>query len=58
MKTGIKSVDVSGRRQVLDYAITIWGKLKSARTRVVLPILLSSKAAKQLVEFQVSLTDI
>lgn len=55
MKTGIKSVDVSGRRQVLDYAMTIWGKLKSARSRVVLPILLSSQAAKQLVEFQVSL---
>jgi hypothetical protein len=54
MKTGIKSVDVSGRRQVLDYAMTIWGKLKSARSRVVLPILLSSQAAKQIVEFQVS----
>jgi hypothetical protein len=55
MKTGVKSVDISGRRQVLDYAVTIWGKLKSARTRVVLPILLSSQAAKQAVNFGVSL---
>jgi len=46
MKTGIKSVDHSGRRQVLEYAVTIWGKLKSARSRVVLPILLSSGAPK------------
>jgi DUF2075 family protein len=55
MKTGVKSVDISGRRQVLDYAITIWGKLKFARTRVVLPILLSSQAAKHLVDFEMSL---
>ena len=45
MKTGVKSVDISGRRQVLDYALTMWGKLKSARTSVVIPILLSSQAA-------------
>jgi hypothetical protein len=54
MKTGVKSVDVSGRRQVLDYATTIWGKLKSARTRVVLPILLSSQAASQLSDVCIS----
>ncbi len=47
MKTGVKSVDNSGRRQVFDYALTLWGKLKSARTRVVLPILLSEQATKQ-----------
>lgn len=44
MKTGIRSVDNSGRRQVLEYSITIWGKLKSARSRIVLPILLSAQA--------------
>ena len=55
MKTGVKSVDISGRRQVLDYSLTIWGKLKSARTRVVLPILLSSQAAKQAFEFGIDL---
>lgn len=46
MKTGIKSVDNSGRRQVLEYASTLWGKLKSARSRVVLPILLSVQAPR------------
>jgi hypothetical protein len=46
MKTGMKSVDNSGRRQVLEYAITIWGKLKSARSRVVLPILLSAQSPR------------
>lgn len=55
MKTGVKSVDISGRRQVLDYALTIWGKLKSARTRVVIPILLSSQTTKQTVDFEKSL---
>ena len=55
MKTGIKSVDISGRRQVLDYAVTIWGKLKSARTRVVLPILLSTQATKQSFDFGMDL---
>jgi hypothetical protein len=54
MKTGVKLVDVSGKRQVLDYAVTIWGKLKSARTRVVVPVLLSSKAARQSGEFVIS----
>lgn len=47
MKTGIKSVDNSGKRQVLEYAVTIWGKLKSARSRIVLPILLSAQAPSQ-----------
>jgi DUF2075 family protein len=57
MKTGVKSVDVSGRRQVLDYAITIWGKLKSARTREILPILLSSQASKHLMDFEIILDE-
>ena len=47
MKTGIKPVDNSGKRQVLEYAVTIWGKLKSARSRIVMPILLSAQAPSQ-----------
>ena len=55
MKTGIKSVDNSGKRQVLDYAITIWGKLKFARSRVVIPILLSAQSAKYTKDFAINL---
>ena len=55
MKTGVKSVDNSGKRQVLEYAVTIWGKLKTSRSRVVLPILLSEKGARQKKEFAIAL---
>jgi hypothetical protein len=55
MKTGIKSVKSADRRQVLAYAHTIWGKLKSARSRTVLPILLSAQNSKKFVIAQESL---
>lgn len=41
MKTGNSSVDSSGRKQVLEYATTLWGKLKAAKSRTVVAILLS-----------------
>ncbi len=53
MKTGIKSVDTSGKRQVLEYAMTIWGKLKFARSRVIIPILLSAQSARYTGNFTV-----
>jgi hypothetical protein len=55
MKTGVKSVGNSGKRQVLEYAVTMWGKLKSSRSRVVLPILLSAKGSKQPKNFAIKL---
>ena len=41
MKTGLKTPLVSGKKQTLDYSLTLWGKLKAARQRIVVPILLS-----------------
>jgi DUF2075 family protein len=55
MKTGIKSVDNSGKRQVLEYAMTIWGKLKFARSRVIIPILLSAQSARYTGNFAINL---
>ena len=46
MKTGEKAVESAGRRQVLEYARTVWGKLKSARSRHVVSILLSDRGSR------------
>lgn len=40
MKTG-ELLTNQGKKQVLDYAQDLWGKLKGARERIVLPVLLS-----------------
>jgi len=42
MKTGVSDLKTAGQKQVLDYASTLWGKLKAARTRAVIPVLLSA----------------
>jgi len=42
MKTGVSDLKTSGEKQVLTYASTLWGKLKAARNRTVIPVLLSS----------------
>lgn len=41
MKTGVSDLKTAGKKQVLDYATTLWGKLKAARARIVIPVLLS-----------------
>lgn len=41
MKTGVRDLKTAGKKQVLEYATTLWGKLKAARTRTVIPVLLS-----------------
>jgi DUF2075 family protein len=43
MKTGISEVETSGKKQVLKYSVELWGKLKAARNRQVIPVLLSYK---------------
>ncbi len=43
MKTGVKGAKSLGEKQVLEYADTIWGKLKLGRYRFVIPILLTQK---------------
>lgn len=43
MKTGVKSLLSPGKKQTLEYSLTLWGKLKAARNRTVIPILLSQK---------------
>lgn len=43
MKTGVKAAKSLGEKQVLEYADTIWGKLKLGRFRFVIPILLTQK---------------
>ena len=42
MKTGIKAHKNLGEKQVLNYADTLWGKIKIGRSRIVIPILLST----------------
>ena len=42
MKTGVSDLKTSGQKQVSTYASTLWGKLKAARNRTVIPVLLSS----------------
>jgi hypothetical protein len=42
MKTGVKAQKSLGEKQVLNYADTLWGKLKLGRERSVVPILLSN----------------
>ena len=42
MKTGVKAQKSLGEKQVLNYADTLWGKLKLSRVRSVVPILLSN----------------
>jgi hypothetical protein len=46
MKTGIKNQKTLGEKQVLNYADTLWGKLKLGRSRSVIPILLSNSHKK------------
>jgi Uncharacterized conserved protein (DUF2075) len=41
MKTGVKAHKNLGEKQVLNYADTLWGKLKIGRSRTVIPVLLS-----------------
>lgn len=41
MKTGIKAHKNLGEKQVLNYADTLWGKIKIGKSRAVVPILLS-----------------
>ena len=43
MKTGHKPSKSTGEKQVLEYAETLWGKLKIGRFRTVVPIVLASK---------------
>lgn len=42
MKTGVSDLKTAGHKQVLNYASTLWGKLKAARNRTVIPVLLSA----------------
>ena len=42
MKTGVSDLKSAGQKQVLNYACTLWGKLKAARSRTVIPVLLSA----------------
>ena len=44
MKTGVKGAKSLGEKQVMEYADTIWGKLKLGRFRYVIPILLTHKS--------------
>jgi hypothetical protein len=46
MKTGVKAHKTLGEKQVIDYADTLWGKVKIGRTRSVIPILLSESHSK------------
>jgi len=46
MKTGEINVDTAGAKQVLEYSLSLWGKLKAARTRLVIPVLLSENGKK------------
>jgi hypothetical protein len=46
MKTGVKAHKTLGEKQVIDYADTLWGKVKIGRTRSVIPILLSDSHSK------------
>jgi hypothetical protein len=46
MKTGVKAQKSLGEKQVLNYADTLWGKLKLGRVRSVVPILLSNSHKK------------
>ena len=48
MKTGIRDLKTAGKKQVLEYATTLWGKLKAARTRTVIPVLLSQSGRSTL----------
>jgi len=48
MKTGASDSRSAGRKQVLEYAQNIWGKLRAARERVVIPILMSDLGKKKL----------
>jgi len=42
MKTGVKAQKNLGEKQVLNYADTLWGKIKIGRSRKVVPVLLSN----------------
>jgi hypothetical protein len=42
MKTGTSIKSTSGKKQVLEYSTDIWGKLRAARIREVIPVLLAS----------------
>lgn len=44
MKTGVKGAKSLGEKQVLEYANTVWGKLKLGRFRYVTPILLNQQS--------------
>ena len=46
MKTGVKAHKNLGEKQVLNYADTLWGKVKIGRLRTVIPILLSTNHKK------------
>jgi len=46
MKTGIKAHKNLGEKQVLNYADTLWGKIKIGKSRAVVPILLSNNHKK------------
>ena len=46
MKTGVKAHKNLGEKQVLNYADTLWGKIKIGRLRTVIPILLSANHKK------------
>jgi hypothetical protein len=43
MKTGHKPAKGTGEKQVLEYADSLWGKLKIGRYRTVVPIVLANK---------------
>lgn len=42
MKTGTSMKSTSGKKQVLEYSTDIWGKLRAARSREVISVLLAS----------------
>ena len=42
MKTGVKAQKNLGEKQVLNYADTLWGKIKIGRSRKVVPVLLAN----------------
>lgn len=46
LKTGEINVDRAGAKQVLQYSLSLWGKLKVARSRLVVPVLLSENGKK------------
>jgi hypothetical protein len=47
MKTGVSDVVSAGKKQTETYSSDVWGKLKVARSRIVIPVLMSENGQKK-----------